>query len=342
MKAKIIKKQEILKLIDDFIKEYEVLAPVKKDGLVLFDKIESGRDALLDSKNPRNSPKGVLFPQSEILFNYRSKKDTVDIEVPPIGDKPSLIFGVHPCDAMSFTTLKKVFDGTYRDPYYLERKANTVVVSMGCKEPQPTCFCTSVGGGPFSSEGSDLLLVDIGDEYIVQIVSDKGEKVLEERGLEDAVEAKLALTEGVMEKAQASMGPGLETEGLKEKLDNLFDDPVWQQLTEKCLGCGICTYLCPTCHCFDILDEAVGPEGKRIRIWDSCLFPLFTLQASGANPRPTVRERYRQRIMHKFSYLVEEHALIGCSGCGRCVTECPVNLDIRQVLNTIQNTGVAK
>jgi ferredoxin len=236
---------------------------------------------------------------------------------------------------MSFTLLDKVFGGDFKDPYYLNRRANTVLVSIGCTTPRASCFCNSVGGGPFSTEGSDLLLIDIGDEYVVQIVSDKGAKLLDKKGFEDTGKEKLDLAAGVIKTAEASMGPGVKTEGLKEKLDSIFDDPVWQQLTEKCLGCGICTYLCPTCHCFDIVDETIGSGGERVRLWDSCQFPLFTLQASGANPRPTGKERFRQRMMHKFSYLLDSCDQIGCVGCGRCITECPVNLDIRQVLNSI-------
>lgn len=335
MKAKTINKKDIASFLDDLIKEYEVFAPIKRDGLVLFETIGSGNEALLDYKNSKISPKGIMFPQSETLFRYSYNKETVDFEVPSIEEKPRVIFGIRPCDARSLTLLDKVFDGECKDPYYVSRRANTVVVSIGCARPQTTCFCTSVGGGPFSIEGSDLLLIDVGDEYIVQIVSDKGERLLKERGFEDAGEDKVALTAIVIKKAEASIGPGVEADGLKEKLDKRFDDPIWQELTEKCLGCAVCTYLCPTCHCFDIVDEAVGLDGERIRIWDSCQFAMFTLQASGLNPRPTVKERFRQRIMHKFSYMVDDHDQIGCVGCGRCVAECPVNLDIRQVLNNL-------
>ena len=335
MKAKIIKKKDIASFLDRLINGYEVFAPVERDGLILFEAIGSGSEALLGYQNSKMPPKGILFPQSETLFSYSSTKDTSNIGVPPGLEKPRLIFGIRPCDAMSFRLLDKVFDGECKDPYYINRRANTVVVSVGCTTPRASCFCTAVGGGPFSAEGSDLLLIDIGDEYVVQIVSDKGARLLEERGFEDAGEDKLALVPEVIKAAEASMEPGVEIYGLKEKLDNRFDDPIWQQLTEKCLGCGVCTYLCPTCYCFDIVDEVVGSGGERIRIWDSCQFPLFTLQASGVNPRPTVRERFRQRIMHKFSYFVDAYDQIGCVGCGRCVTECPVNLDIRQVLNSI-------
>jgi len=335
MKAKIIKKKDIASLLDSLIKEYEVFAPAKRDGLVLFERISSAAESSLDYINSKISPKQLLFPQTETLFSYSSTRDSTEIKAPSGEEKPQLIFGIRPCDARSLTLLDKVFDGECKDPYYVSRRANTVVVSIGCARPQTTCFCTSVGGGPFSTEGSDLLLIDVGDEYIVQIVSDKGERLLKERGFEDAGEDKVALTAIVIKKAEASIGPGVEADGLKEKLDKRFDDPIWQKLTEKCIGCGVCTYLCPTCHCFDIVDEAVGLDGLRIRTWDSCQFAMFTLQASGLNPRPTVKERFRQRIMHKFSYMVDDHDQIGCVGCGRCITECPVNLDIRQVLNNL-------
>ena len=119
---------------------------------------------------------------------------------------------------------------------------------------------------------------------------------------------------------------------LKEKLDKAFDASFWNEIHQKCLGCGICTFLCPTCYCFDITDEVKDEQGKRIRCWDSCMFPQFTLHASGHNPRPTYRERMRQRIMHKFNYCPENYKETFCVGCGRCIRNCPVNLDIRQII----------
>jgi len=336
MKAKIIKKEDVAGLLESLMGEYEVFAPVKRDGLVLFDRIGSASEAFLDYQNSLMPAKQLTFPQAETLFSYSSAKGEVKIEVPQREEKPQLIFGIRPCDASSFVVLDRVFDGEqYKDPYYLQRREKTITVSMGCVKPRSTCFCTSVGGGPFSTEGSDLLLIDIGDRYVAQTVSDKGAQLLEKRGFRDATGDELALAAAVIEAAAASMGPGVETDGLKDKLDSRFDDSIWQRLSEKCLGCGICTFLCPTCHCFDIVDEAVDSKGERIRIWDSCQFPLFTLQASGLNPRPTVKERFRQRMMHKFSYFVDNYSRVGCVGCGRCITECPVNLDLRQVLNSV-------
>ena len=217
MKAKIIKKKDVASLLDRLIEKYELFAPVKRDGLILFEAIASGSEAFLDYQNSKIPPKGILFPQSETLFSSSSTRDAAEIEVPPGPEKPQLIFGIHPCDARSLTLLDKVFDGEYKDPYYVNRRANTVVVSIGCTTPRTSCFCTAVGGGPFSSEGSDLLLIDIGSEYLVQTVTDKGTLLLKDAPeLSDAGEDKLSLARAAISTAEASMSPGLKVEGLKD------------------------------------------------------------------------------------------------------------------------------
>jgi ferredoxin len=338
MKAKILKKRDIAGFLDKLLKEYEVFAPVKREDLVVFGRIRSGKEAFLDYINSKMPPKELLFPQSEALFTYVSPDDPSKIEAPPSVGKPRLLFGTRPCDARNFILLDRVFNGgEYKDTYYRDRRTSLVVVGIGCIYPCPTCFCTSVGGGLFSKEGSDILLIDIGDGFVAQAVSDRGAKFLKGKNLQDAGEDELSLMNKVIREAEASMHPGIKIDGLEKKLDKIYDDPIWVPLTEKCLSCGVCTYLCPTCHCFDIVDEAGDSGGKRIRIWDTCQFPLFTLQASGANPRPTNKERLRQRFMHKFKYFPDNYGQIGCVGCGRCVRECPVNVDIRQVLTALSN-----
>jgi sulfhydrogenase subunit beta (sulfur reductase) len=338
MKDKILKKKDIANFLDDILKEYEVFAPLKKENIVVFDRIHSGKEAFLDYTNSKTPPKEILFPQAETLFTYSSAENPSNIETPPHMEKPLLLFGARPCDAKNFLLLDKVFDGEkYKDMYYLERRAALTVLGMGCTQAGSTCFCTSVGGGPFSLDGSDLLLIDIGEEYVIQVISGQGSRLLERKDLEDSDEEKRSLMTEVLRDAEASTGSKVETGGLEKKLDSMYDDPVWGMLSEKCISCGICTYLCPTCHCFDIVDEGGDSNGKRMRIWDSCQFPLFTLQASGDNPRPTNKERLRQRFMHKFKYFVDNYGQTGCVGCGRCINECPVNIDIRQVLTTLSN-----
>ena len=336
--AKIINKQKIVNLLDALIEQYQVIAPVRQDDMVLFEQVASGSEATLEFSNTKMSAKEIFLPRSEVMFLF----DGTQIEDPYTASARTeppkrVLFGVRPCDARSLPLLDKVFDDPDdQDPYYVQRREDTYVVGMGCIQPLSTCFCTWVGGGPFSEQGLDVLLSDLGDRYLLETISEKGERLLEGNALlEGAKEADLREKERLVREAEERIGSSAVTEGLKEKLDGMYDDSFWADLHAKCLGCGVCTFLCPTCYCFDILDEGDGFKGQRVRIWDSCQFPLFTLHASGHNPRPSGRERMRQRVMHKFRYFVDNYGEIACVGCGRCIQNCPVNMDIRQVLHSI-------
>jgi sulfhydrogenase subunit beta (sulfur reductase) len=335
-----IAKTELVSLLNTLIKECKVFAPVEQNGFITFQEIHSGSEAFLDYINSKKPPKEIFFPQSEGLFSYDlSKGKGWSVEGPASEKKQSIIFGIRPCDARSLVLLDNVFDGQlYKDPYYTDKRKNTTIIAIGCNQPSSTCFCTSLGGGPFSQEGSDLILVDIGQKYILQVVTEKGEKLAKKHNeFKEAEDHSLSLVRDTMEKADALMKSKIEVQKVTEKLDSMFDDPFWDLVSEKCIGCAVCTYLCPTCHCFDITDEVISQTGERVRTWDSCAFPSFTLEASGVNPRPSNKERYRQRIMHKFNYFLANHGMVACVGCGRCIKECPVNLDIRGVLNSILN-----
>jgi ferredoxin len=337
MKYVVIRKKEMANFLDALIGKYQVFAPVKGDNLVIFREIHSGNKALLDFANSQVPPKGVFFPQSERIFGFSLASAEAGIKEPPATEK-RVILGMRPCDARSLLILDNIFNGElYKNTSYVDKREKTVVITLGCNQPDSTCFCTSLGGSPFAKDGSDLLLVDLGEEYIAQAVTDKGRQFLEEQKtyFTEATEASIKKMDGIMQPTEASVKPEVSIDGLKEKLDNLFSNPVWGTLSEKCLGCAVCTYLCPTCHCFDITDEVTRQTGERVRTWDSCMFPQFTQEASGANPRPTGKERMRQRIMHKFSYFPDNCGVIACVGCGRCIKHCPVNLDVRELLNSI-------
>jgi len=340
MKESEIAKTEVVNLLDTLIKEYRVFAPVEQNGFITFQEIHSGSEAFLDYINSKKPPKEIFFPQSERLFSYDlSRGEGWDVEEPASEKKQRIIFGIRPCDARSLVLLDNVFDGKpYKDPYYTDKRKNTTIIALGCNHPGSTCFCTSLRGGPFSQEGSDLLLIDIGQKYILQVVTEKGEKITKKYNeVKEAEDHSLSLMQDTIKTAEASMKSKIDVQKITEKLGSIFDDPFWDLISEKCLGCAVCTYLCPTCHCFDITDEVISQAGERVRTWDSCAFPSFTLEASGVNPRPSNKERYRQRIMHKFDYFVASHGMAACVGCGRCIKECPVNLDIRVVLNSILN-----
>jgi ferredoxin len=248
---------------------------------------------------------------------------------------PQAVVGIRPCDAHAFQIVKVNFDNPeYRDPWWIQRFDSTILLGLGCNEPCPTCFCTSAGGGPFDKEGLDALIYDLGDRFLVKGLTERGEEFLgkAEGGIE-AEGVALKEAEGLEESAREKITSRVPTDRLGEKVVNdLFDAAFWHDVAFACINCGTCTYLCPTCWCFDIQDEVYGKKNDRIRNWDSCMFPLFTLEGSGHNPRDKKFQRVRQRFMHKLKYYVDKYGNgIQCSGCGRCVRFCPVNIDIRHV-----------
>ncbi len=282
---KILKKDRLPGFLERLIGERQVYAPVKKGEVILIREIDSPSQVMLQYRNAKESPKSVLFPQRETLFRYRAEKGSAEVDVPAGAAKGRrVLFGIRPCDARGLLLLDKVFGGGCSDPYYTEKRKDTVVVSLGCADPNPSCFCLSMGGGPCSAEGSDLLLLDLGDRYLAEAASEKGAALLEDQAFEKSDEESLSLAEKARKQAEACMKPVAKKKNLEGELERLFNDPVWKDLAESCLSCGICTYLCPTCHCFDLCDEASGQAGERIRVWDSCQFPLFTSRRRGSIP----------------------------------------------------------
>jgi sulfhydrogenase subunit beta (sulfur reductase) len=338
MEKRVIKKDALAGIIKNISNDMLVYAPVQEEDNVLFKVLDAGMEPLVEYANTKNAPKNFFFPQSETMMKYfRSERGRELSEV--VEDAAdALLFGVRPCDAGSFVLLDNIFnDPKYKDSYYMARREKTVIVSLACVHPPyTTCFCTSVGGHPMSSEGSDAVLTDLGDVYLAEFLTPKGEKLLEKMGdleaVDDALDAKKNELSDNAEKEIKSHIPGRE---IKPWLDENFENPFWDTLYRSCLACGTCTYLCPTCHCFDITDEVKGEEGRRIRSWDTCMSWLFTMETSGHNPRTSQKERWRQRLMHKFKYFVDNFDAIACVGCGRCVINCPVNIDIRKIVTDI-------
>lgn len=331
-----IKKDRIIELLDFLIQKYQVIAPASKDdGVVDFDQIREGSQAKLEFSNSNEPPKKLFFPQSETLFSYTKDNPAAVPELKP--KKHRIIFGIRPCDTRSLKLLGNVFDAPdYKDPYYIERRKNTTLFTLACNDPKSNCFCGLVGIGPFFKDDTDVFVVDTGDEYLFEPITPAGESIVNEiPGLEDAVEEDMARMQKLESKADSKVAKKFKLDDLPEKLAELSDHPIWDEIHEKCVGCGVCTYFCPTCHCFDIVDEQEDDKGRRVRVWDSCMYPAFTLEASRHNPRQTGKERMRQRLMHKFRYFVENSGEFGCVGCGRCSKNCPVGSDIIKVLEKL-------
>jgi len=338
MEKRLLKKEELAGIIGKLSEAAPVYAPMPTGEFILFQAWQKGDALLTDFGNSRDVPKQFFFPAREEIMKYhREGQDMIFA----CAEKPAgklILFGVRPCDARSFYLLDMLFDQEqYQDPHYIDRREKTTVIALACVHPPyATCFCTAVEGSPTSREGADIMLTDLGDSYLVEFLTPKGEGWLPQFGNLPAAEAvAVEQQEKIASQAAQEIKTGPPAKAIKPILDRSFEHAFWDTIHGKCIKCGTCTYLCPTCHCFDINDETKGNDGVRIRNWDSCMFPIFTKAASGHNPRTSQKERWRQRVMHKFKYYVDNFGAISCVGCGRCVRRCPVNIDIRKIIADI-------
>ena len=326
---------------------YRLFGPVKDNNFHLFKELDKGKLPDLNYLNTTLSPKSIIYPQSEAMFEYSLDEGKEDHHVMKEVKKDyshRAVIGIRPCDAAAFLLVKRNFDTPeYKDPYWIRSYEATTFVGLACNNPQATCFCTSAGCGPFHEDGLDVLLVDAGDHFLAKIISSKGEKLLNAAGWETEANDNIAgeRIEALKQEAEARITSFVTTDKLKDKkIIDLFDAPFWEEVAFACINCGACTYVCPTCWCFDIQDEVYGLCGIRMRNWDTCMFPLFTLHGSGHNPRNTKMQRVRQRFMHKLKYYVDKYDNgIQCVGCGRCIRLCPVNIDIRKVCDLMNGYG---
>lgn len=337
MEKRLIKKDALAGIVKKIADDMPVYAPVKVEDNVLFKVLEKGEEPLTVYANSKNAPKNFFFPRTEVMMRYTSTDKGAVLKSLEKEASEAVLFGARPCDARSYVLLDMLFDQEkYKDDFYIDKRNKTTIIALACAHPPyATCFCTSVGGSPVSSDGADILLTDLGDQYLAEVLSAKGEKLLKYLGDAKADDAAAQKKDAVKAQAEGDIKSKIPAKEIKPILDNNFENPFWNTIHQKCLACGTCTYLCPTCHCFDISDQVKHTDGIRIRNWDSCMFPLFTLETSGHNPRPSQKERWRQRAMHKFKYYVDNFNAIACVGCGRCVMYCPVNIDIRKIVEDI-------
>jgi sulfhydrogenase subunit beta (sulfur reductase) len=291
-----------------------------KNGPELGD-LSASEGLLLDFNNFRLPPKREFFPQCE----------AIDTGAP---DEAITLFGIRPCDALALDCLDKVFiDEKFVDPQYKKRRDNTLVISMACESPEDSCFCASAGGGPADKTGSDIIAFHLKTSLLFEPVSEKGEALLaankklfrEPTPKEQQTRSK---QEDDCKKAMNKVPVADVPSAIGKKDVPAF----WDAIAETCLSCGACTFLCPTCHCFDFHDETGSQGVRKLRTHDACMFASFSREASGHNPRPKPSHRMRQRVMHKFSYTPEIFGRVFCVGCGRCVRFCPSNIDIRETV----------
>ena len=304
------------------------------DNPVEYTPYSEGESVNLGVKNSAVPPKSIVFPQTETMFEFKVGETEVEL---PEKSEEQMVIGLRPCDAKAMSIVDSLFGWDFDDEYYQEKRKKSLLVGMACNEPCINCFCTSVGGGPASTEGLDVLMADLGESYYLVAASDRGKEILAGASvLVDAADGDKKAFEDKAKEAEGSIKRSIDTTGIPEGLPKLWEDALWKEVSAACLGCGTCTYLCPTCHCFDIQDEVEGKDARRCRMWDSCMFEEYTLHTSGHNTRPTRRERTRNRINHKYNYYVSKFDKIACVGCGRCINQCPVNIDILEILSKVK------
>jgi sulfhydrogenase subunit beta (sulfur reductase) len=312
-----------------------VIAPVEEDGVLLFRRIASADQAVVEpSGKTRWSPKEFLFPRSEALYRYNFRAGTVQLENPPISEEHQVLFGVRSCDASGLVRLDEIFLSGTRDRLYAARRDNTTVVSTACAAAEPECFCTAVGYSPVGEEGSDVQLVPLAEGWMLRALTDKGRDLVGDAT--DGWSAATAKDGKRIPELEKTVAAQIERSPVNREwsrvLEEGFEHGAWDRLAQHCLGCSVCAYVCPSCSCFDMNHQANAWCGEQCRSWDACTFPLFTRHASGHNPRKTKQERYRQRVLHKFAFREGDDEPFRCVGCGRCVALCPAGLDI---VNTV-------
>jgi len=286
--------------------------------------------------------KHVFFPQSETLYTVRKEEGKMAIAPEDLEDRDFVLFGVKACDVRGIQILDKVYLSEPVDSYYAARRAHGTIVAWACHEPVETCFCQAFGIDPANPEG-DVAIWEVEQELFWKPLTVKGEALTE-------------ILAEILEKADESH---VETQKVKIgeimgrlpyrdlKLDSWhggalhekFDSELWEALHQACLACGTCTYLCPTCQCYDIKDYTAGCKVSRYRCWDSCMYSDFTMMSHGNN-RTTQMQRFRQRFMHKLVYFPDNHeGMHSCVGCGVCVAKCPSGLNIVKVIKAFERQG---
>ena len=333
-----IAKENLSALFSKIAEANELYLPVKVAGQTNFANWTEEADVDLDTLKTVKSAKDAFFPQSENLYTCTKEDKKIKIAPEELQSQNFVVFGMKACDVKGVEVLDKVFLAEPVDTFYAARRAHGTIVALACHEPEETCFC-KVFGTDCADPVADVATWMIDGELYWKAITEKGEALTKavEGSLVNADEAKVeeekAAIRAIVEKLPYS---NLSLEGWNgDVLMEKFESPVWEELYKPCLACGTCTFVCPTCQCYDVRDFNTGNGIQRYRCWDSCMYSDFTLMAHGTN-RPTQVERFRQRFMHKLVYFPSNNdGIYSCVGCGRCLSKCPQGLNIVKVIKAL-------
>ncbi len=328
---KILKKNQLDTLWERLARNAELYLPTQKgdqSGFFSYKTLKPEKDTLmLDALNVYLSPKNIVLPQTEMMYSFTHQGQEINLEEVYEDPTPRIIFGLRSCDVKSIDRLDTVFfTRGFVDEYYRSRRENTLLILNACYHPGPNCFCEAMGLSPRESESADIILHDAGEEgYIWVANTEKGRELT--GNIEDILEEK-----EISYPQPRPFTREVDYTGVAEKLKDMFSHPIWHPLSDPCINCGICTYVCPNCYCFDIQVKTRGEEGYRYRCWDSCMYGEYTMMAGGHNPRETGMERFRNRFLHKLEFFTERYGEPLCTGCGRCIAVCPTGINIIEIM----------
>ena len=316
--------------------EWDVFVPVKRGAELRIRQLPFAGEIFLGPHKPLVPLKMLFLPEVEDLFSLDIDQAGPHITPGEPLSRGRVVWGVLGCDLAALELLDRVFLKRPVDEAYRRRREQTVLIAVVCTGEGSECFCTSLGIDPLRPAGADVLLAEVGDAYFLSSLTEKGKRLTGamQPFLQESTEAAdLHKIEEIFELEKLEYVRGdVPVDRVSKEAKELWNLPLWDELASRCLGCGICTVLCPTCYCFDVEDEQHGSTGKRFRAWDSCMNPSFTRMASGENPRPSKRERIRQRFLHKLTYFPAQEGVAACVGCGRCIVNCPVGIKIDRVI----------
>jgi ferredoxin len=315
--------------LDKTIDQTGLVAPRTVDGLLLYSPVRNRQEIVWEYIRPVLSAKEYLFPPTERLLTIEKQGRTIRLQE-SLPEGYLVLFGVRPCDARGIAALDALFiDSEPVDANYATRRHKSIIVTLACDQMGETCFCDRTGSGPDDPTGSDILLKRTENGFHVQVLTTTGLSLAQKGwGLAEAEITPIDFD------APASELPALEA------WPPQFNDAYWADMSERCLSCRVCAYLCPTCRCFDVRDEALPSDNgrqqfERIRCWDSCAGTAYRKIAGGHNPRAEKGQRLRNRFFCKFYYFPEQYGSTACTGCGRCIDSCPVNIDITEVMSHV-------
>ena len=337
-----IAKENLPALFQLIAGERELYVPVNNNGQVNFAAWTEGAVVDLDTLKSVKSPKDAFFPQSENLYTCYKDGKKITIQPEELQNQNFVVFGMKACDVKGVEVLDKVFLSEPVDSFYAARRAHGTIVALACHEPEESCFC-KVFGIDCAEPVADVAAWMVEGELYWKALTEKGEALTKAAASlltetdEAKVEAEKAAIRAIVEKLPYS---DLSLEGWNgDALTEKFNSPVWEDLYKPCLACGTCTFVCPTCQCYDIKDYDTGHGVQRYRCWDSCMYSDFTMMAHGNN-RTSQMQRFRQRFMHKLVYFpANNDGMYSCVGCGRCVEKCPASLNIVKVIKAFENQG---